>query len=727
MQKFKLNIAGMTCVNCSNAIKRAVSKIDGVGDVSVNFANGVGEFEIKNDSLKQSIIDKIKKLGYEVAFDIDEFEKKREEHIKFLKIRFIVAGILSCVIMYLEMFVKPNLAINLVMLALAFFILVYSGRTFFIHAFGALSNKNYDMNVLVSLGTASAFLYSLFIVICDIFNLSLKFLPDDFKNVYFSGSGMIITFVLFGKFLEERSKAKASDYLKTLMSLSPKTALLLCLDGQNKEVDVAEVKVGDVVVVKSGYIIPCDGVVIQGGAEIDASMLTGESLPVYKQLGDMVYAGCLNTNGYINVKVNRLSSQGLISQIASLLSDASTKKMPIARLADKISNIFVPSVILVAVITFCVWILCGGGFTYAILSAVCVLIISCPCALGLATPIGIISALARGARGGILIKNPEVIELLKDIKFAVFDKTGTLSKGCIEICVSTLTNAELSLVAGVESLSEHPLSKAVTNYAKQSGVNFKSTNFELKTLAGLGLVAKDETNHVIIGNQKLFEQENISIDTEQKRLLEQAYSRGEGVILCANNSEFLGFLSFRDEIRNEAKEVINSLKSQNIKTIILSGDNQNVVKSVASELGIDEFYANALPDDKFKKISELSQNGKVLFIGDGINDSPSIKQADVGIAMNSGSDIAKAAGDIVLVKNDLRNVLGAIRLGNSAMSVIKGNLFWAFLYNVVCIPLAAGIFYPSFGILLSPVYGAMAMCFSSVAVVLNSLRLRNLK
>ncbi|MCR4941561.1 MAG: cation-translocating P-type ATPase [Campylobacter sp.] len=718
MEKLKLNIAGMTCVNCSNAIERVTSKIDGVSGAKVNFANGVGEFMLKDISLKDSVIDKIKKLGYEVAFDVEEFEKKREKHIKFLLQRCVVAGVLSIIIMSLEMFVTPNFAINLLMLVLGLFVLIYSGRSFFTHAYGALRNKSFDMNVLVSLGTGSAFLYSFFVfVLGDAF-------PSELKHMYFSGPGMIITFVLFGKFLEERSKAKASDYLKTLMDLMPKNALLVTSDAEAKEIPASELKVGDVVMLKSGFNIACDGVIVQGGAEIDTSTLTGESLPVYKQSGDLIYAGGVVTSGYINVRVNKPVSQSLIAQILMLLSDASTKKMPISRLADKISNIFVPSVIAIACLTFVVWMIFTQNLTHALLSAVCVLIISCPCALGLATPIGIISALARGAKSGILIKNPEVIEIIKDVKFAVFDKTGTLSKGQIEVLSSTLNDDELALLASVERLSEHPISKAIVRYVKNRGIKFVPNKFEFKNLVGLGISAKDENNALFIGNEKLMSEQNIVIDEFAKQKISEANSRGEGVVLFANNGEFLGFVSLSDELRDESPKVISDLKNLGIKTIMLSGDNENVVKTIAKSLQVDEYYANALPSDKFDKISELCKLGKVLFVGDGVNDSPSLKQADVGMAMNSGTDIAKAAGDIVLVRNDLNKVLDALKLGKSAMTIIKENLFWAFIYNLICIPIAAGVLYPFFGILLSPVYGALAMCFSSITVVLNSLRLR---
>ncbi|MBE3021485.1 heavy metal translocating P-type ATPase [Campylobacter sp. 7477a] len=721
MQKIKLNIAGMTCVNCSNAIERVAKKIEGVSFAKVNFANGLGEFEVSNAQVQTLLENKIKKLGYDIAFGADEFEQKRKRHIASLRDRFIAAIVISAVIMVLEMFGETSFIINLAMILLALFVLCFSGRGFYVHAWGAVRNKNYDMNVLVALGTASAFLYSLFVFLFP------DFLPSDLRNMYVSGSAMIISFVLLGKYLEERSKAKAGDYLKTLLKISPKIALVIKPDGQNIQVDINELNIGDIVVVKSGYNIPCDGVIVQGGAEIDTSMLTGESLPVYRAVGDNVFAGTLNTNGYLSIKTAKKPTQTLLSQIVALLSDASTKKMPISRLADRVANIFVPSVILISIATFLVWYLVGKNFDYAISNAICVLIISCPCALGLATPIGIISALARGAKGGILIKNPEVLEIIKDVKFAVFDKTGTLSKGKIAVKKHSLSEHHLSLVACVENLSEHLISKAVVEYAKQNNIKIKKLTGNFKTIVGHGVAYYDDENSVIVGNEKLLRGEGIEIDAQQRAEMAEIVKDGSGIILVAIDQKFAGFITLGDELRDESVHVISTLKEHGIKTVMLSGDNESVVSASALALGVDEYYANALPSDKFELISQLGKQGRVIFVGDGINDSPSLKQADVGIAMNSGSDIAKGAGDIVLVKNDLRSVLHVIELGKSTMRTIKENLFWAFVYNIICIPIAAGVLYPVFGLLLNPIYGAIAMCFSSVTVVLNSIRLRFLK
>lgn len=719
--KVKLNIAGMSCVNCSNAIEKVSKKIDGVLEANVNFANASGEFVLKDASVREILEQKIKKLGYFVATDIDEFEAKRKAHIRNIRNKFIFAFIASIVIMALEMFAPHSMLVNLAMLALAFLVLIFSGKGFFAHAIEAVKNKNYDMNVLVALGSGSAFLYSLFVVLFE------KFLPNDLKNIYVSGVAMIIAFVLLGKYLEERSKAKAGDYLKRLLKISPKTAFLLMPDGRSKEVPVNELKIGDIVVVKNGYNVPCDGVIVQGGAEIDASMLTGESLPVYKEVGENVFAGTLNTNGYISVKMTKSSFESLLSQILSLLNDASTKKMPIGRLADKIANIFVPSVVAISVLTFLAWIFFDGNFAYAISCAICVLIISCPCALGLATPIAIVSSLARGAKAGILVKNPEVLELIKDAKFVAFDKTGTLSKGQISVKSSNLSEQDLALIASAENLSEHLISKAIVRYAKQKCIDLQKLNGKFQNVVGQGIIYEDENNQIIIGNEKLLLSKEIILNLDDSKSIKEAASNGSGVILCAINKNFVGFLTLADELKDEAANVVNELTSLNLQSVILSGDDEKVVASIAKKLNVSKYHANMLPEDKFNEIKELANHGGVIFVGDGVNDSPSLKEASVGIAMNSGSDIAKGAGDIVLVKNDLRGVTGLVRLANATMANIKENLFWAFMYNAICIPVAAGVLYPVFGLLLSPVYGSMAMCLSSVTVVLNALRLRYLR
>ncbi|QCD52146.1 heavy metal translocating P-type ATPase [Campylobacter sp. RM16192] len=718
MQKnLKLNIAGMTCVNCSNAIERAVKKMDGVVEAKVNFANATGEFIVQDESIRPKIEEKIKKLGYEIAKDLGEFEKKRAAHIKNLRNNFISATIFSAIIMWLEMSGNMSEPKAFIMLFLALITLAICGKDFFIHAIGALKNRNFDMNVLVALGTSMAFLYSVFVF------LAPNLIPENMLHMYVSGSAMIITFVLLGKYLEERSKAKAGDYLKSLMDMSPKVALVLKPDGQAVETEVANLKIGDIVVVKTGYNIPCDGVIINGGAEIDTSMLTGESLPVYKKMGDEVNAGTVNTNGYLNIKVTKLSSQTLLAQILNLLSDASTKKMPISRFADRVANIFVPTVIVISFVTFLVWIAFTGNATQGVLSAICVLIISCPCALGLATPIAIISSLSLGAKNGILVKNPEVIEIIHTAKYAIFDKTGTLTHGKISVNFTDIDEENLAPIAAIEAKSSHPISMAIVEYATRLDIKILGNESGFENIAGRGIRSLDE-NEIIVGNEEFLKEFNVEIPNEEKEKILKAQNDGNGVVLAAIKGRYVGFISLSDTLKESAKEVIDELKLRDITPVMLTGDNVFTAKNIAGKLGIEQVFAGVMPNEKFEIIQRLQKEARVIFVGDGINDSPSLKQADVGIAMSSGADIAKDAGDIVLIKNDLKSVLQSINLAKHTMKTIKENLFWAFIYNLIFIPVAAGVLYPVFGLVLTPVYGAIAMSFSSVTVVLNSIRLR---
>ncbi|MDO5046363.1 heavy metal translocating P-type ATPase [Campylobacter sp.] len=716
-QSIKLNIAGMTCVNCSNAIERAAKKIQGVNEAKVSFANATGEFIIESDEVALKLEEKIKKLGYEIAKDMGEFEQKRAKHIQNLRNNFIAAAVISAVIMWLEMVGEMNQSKALLMLFLAFITIGVCGKEFFTHAYGALKNKNYDMNVLVALGTSMAFFYSVFVFAAP------NLVPESMRHMYVSGSAMIITFILLGKFLEERSKARAGDYLKSLMNLAPKVALVLNPDGKAVETDVQSLKVGDIVMVKAGFHIPCDGVIIDGGAELDLSMLTGESMPVYKKTGDEVNAGTVNTNGYLNIKVTKPSNQTLLAQILHLLSDASTKKMPISRFADRVANVFVPSVIIIAILTFLIWFVVTGNAMQGVLSAICVLIISCPCALGLATPIAIISSLSLGAKNGILIKNPEVIEILHTAKYAIFDKTGTLTKGEISVNFTDINEEDLALIAALEAKSSHPISKAIVNYANELDLKILGSDSGFENIAGRGIRSLDE-NEIVVGNEAFLRDFEIEIPKSAKDEILKAQNEGSGVVLAAIKKKYVGFISLSDTLKENAKEVIDELKSRDITPVMLTGDNVFTAKNVALKIGIEKVFAGVLPNEKFEIIKELQKDAKVVFVGDGINDSPSLKQADIGVAMSSGADIAKDAGDIVLIKNDLKSVISSIDLAKHTMKTIKENLFWAFIYNLICIPVAAGALYPFFKIVLTPVYGAIAMCFSSVTVVLNSIRLR---
>ncbi|OCS02070.1 ATPase P [Campylobacter fetus subsp. testudinum] len=707
----------MTCVNCANAIEKSTKKLDGVISSKVSFAESSAIFEIDDNSRLETIKSKIKKLGYGIAANYDELEVAKQKEVLNLKNKLIIAAIFSTVTMALEMTGQDNFFKSLFLLLLTSIVIFYCGVSFYKHAISSLKNRNYDMNVLIFLGTLMAYLYSIVTFIAP------EIIPQNMRYLYFSGASMIITFVLLGKFLEERSKIKAGNYLKALMDLSPKTALILTKDGSSVSIPTSELKIGDIVVVKNGYNIPCDGTIVSGGAEIDTGALTGESLPVYKSVGDSVNAGTLNTNGYINIKVTKRDSDSLLSQILDLLSNASSQKMPISRLADRVANIFVPSVISISIATFLIWAMLDTP-TRGILAAISVLIISCPCALGLATPIAIISGISVGAKNGILIKNPEVMEVMKDIKYAVFDKTGTLTKGEISVVNTNLNNDDLKIAINAEALSEHPISKAIVRYAPDE--IDKSLSFKFKNIPGMGIDAND--GEILIGNIKLLNSFDIDISSEHLNEINNILDSGFGIVLVAINRQYKGYITLSDTIKDDAKQSIKEIKDLGIIPVMLTGDNEKTALVVAKELEIDKVIAGVLPDGKFEIINSLKNDGsKVIFIGDGINDAPPLKAADIGIAMSSGSDIAKDVGDIILIKNDLKSVLFSINLATNTMKVIKENLAWASIYNILCIPVAAGILYPFFGLLLTPMYAALAMSISSVSVVLNSLRLRIMK
>ena len=719
-ETIKLNISGMTCVNCSNGIEKAVNKLDGLESSKVSFASNEGEFSIDNKLLnKEVLIAKIKKLGYGVEEDLKALEKAKLMDYNKLRNIFSISMSLTIVMFYFAFFPIENSQNNqYIMFILATIVQFYAGRRFYTLAYKAVSNNNYDMNVLVALGTSAAYFYSVFVVFFP------SLFPEELRFLYFDGAAVIISFILLGRLLEERSKAKATDFLKKLMDLAPLNATLICEDGSFKTVLASELRVGDKVLIKTGEKISTDAVISKGSADIDTSMITGESMPVYKTIGDEVIAGTLNTTGVIEVVVLKQSNDTTLSKIIALLSIAQSKKLPISRFADNVANIFVPTVIIISILTFFAWYFIVGNALNAILASISVLVISCPCALGLATPIAIVSSVSKGAQEGILIKNPEILEIIKDIRYAVFDKTGTLTKGIISVKDAVYEEKYLDILASLETKSEHPISKAVVVFAQTKNILTNKDFEDIQIIPGLGISAIYENKKVLIGSLSFLEKNGINLDSKYLDFYNTSLNSGSGVILASIDKECVAVFALEDSIKDGAKELIADLKAKNITPILLTGDNQITANSVAKELNIDRVYAQVLPDEKYKVIIELQKEAKVMFVGDGINDSPSIKQADIGITLNSGSDITKDAGDIILINNDLKAVSKSINLSIESMKIIKQNLFWAFIYNIGGIPLAAGIFYPIFGVMLTPMYAGIAMSFSSVTVVLNSLRLK---
>lgn len=719
-EKINLNISGMTCVNCSNGIERVVGKMKGLESSKVSFASNEGEFYINTEFLdKQSLINKIKKLGYGVEENLEALEKSKLKAYNELKRVFILSASIAVIMFYFMFFPLENMRVNqYMMFFLATVVQFYAGARFYNLAFKALKNRNYDMNVLVALGTSAAYFYSVFVVLFP------SLFPEHLRFIYFDGAVVIITFILLGRLLEERSKAKATDFLKKLMDLAPLNATLICEDGSYKTILATQLKVGDRVLIKSGEKISTDAIIKKGSADIDTSMLTGESMPIYKTIGDEVIAGTLNTSGVIEVEVLKESKDTTLSKIVELLSTAQSKKLPISRFADKVANIFVPTVIVISIVTFLIWFFIIGDAMDAILASISVLIISCPCALGLATPIAIVSSVGKGAHEGILIKNPEILELIKDIKYAVFDKTGTLTTGIISVKDALYEESFLDILASLETQSEHPISKAVVNFAKAKNLACDKIFTDIQIIAGQGISANFEDKKILIGNLDFLEKNEVLLENKYLEFYNKSLEEGSGVILASFDKKCVAVFALADTIKEGAKELIANLKAKDITPILLTGDNKTTANSVAQKLGIEKVYAQVLPDEKYKVIMELQKEAKVMFVGDGINDSPSIKQADIGITLNSGSDITKDAGDIILINNELSAVLKSINLSIESMKIIKQNLFWAFIYNAAGIPLAAGLFYPILGVMLSPMYAGIAMSFSSVTVVLNSLRLK---
>lgn len=714
-KKIKLNISGMSCTNCSNAITKAALKLDGVKNATVSFTNSLGEFEVNEDFKEELLKDKIEKLGFSVVDDFDALEEEKKKHLKKMKIQIAFSGLASLLLMYLEMYVKPSFGINLFMLLLSTATIIYCAKDFILHAFGSLKVRNYDMNVLVTLGIFSAYFYSLIVFLFP------KIIPKGLGHIYFSSSAMIICFILLGKFLEEKSKQKANSLLKDLIDISPKIALVK--KGKEKiETLVQNLNIGDIVLVDAGSLLPCDGKIISGEANIDTSNLNGESLPAYKKVGDEVYASSINIDGYLEVEVSKKYNESLIYSITQIVSQAGIKKIKIARFADRISNIFVPVVVFIAILTFIAWFI-FADFSTATLCAISVLLISCPCALGLATPISIVSGISKATKEGILIKNPDILENANKIKYAFFDKTKTLTKGILKVAHSTLAYEDMKKVCEISKLSSHPISKAIVEYFPEAQ-DFKG---EFKNILGKGLEGKDKDGHFFIGNERLLNENGIFLKPEESKLILENQELGMNAILVGKNADFIGAIFLNDIIKENSKDLLDKLKSLGIKTVMLTGDHKVIAKNIAQKLEMDEFYSDLLPNDKFEIVKEHQKEGKVMFVGDGVNDSPSLKQADISISFFDGSDIAKEAVDAVLMKEDMMLIYRVLRISKLTFLNIKENLFWAFIYNIIFIPIAAGALYPKFAILLNPMYASIAMSLSSITVVLNALRLKFIK
>jgi copper-(or silver)-translocating P-type ATPase len=598
----------------------------------------------------------------------------------------------------------------------------YGGYEFYKSSFMSLKNRLADMNLLVFLGTFSAYFYSILVLLFP------SFFPENTRHVYFEGSSAIITFVLLGRYLEQKSKLKATDFMKNLLSLKPTYATII-VDGKEYQVKAENIVKGDIIIVRPGDKIPVDGIIIEGQTEVEQSFLTGESNLVYKKEGDEVLGGSINKVGVIKIKATKNAKDSVLNQIINLLLEAQSKKPKIGQLADRISQVFVPSVLIFAIIVINIWYYLGYPLNFAFTTALAVLVIACPCALGLATPIAIVNIVGRAAKEGILIKNPEVIENLKDIGIVIFDKTGTLTEGKFQV-VDTLykgSKEELEMILSLEKDINHPISQSIVSFMKENGFNFVNI-FQKQILAGRGITGIFDNKNLYVGNKKLFEEIGINISDEFLEFLKKNEENGYTVIFGAVDDRIVLALAVSDSIKKEAFEVLKWFKNKGVKTVLLTGDNEKVAKNVAKTLGIDEVYWQLTPIDKYKFIKNLKSDYEksIVFVGDGINDAPAMAECDVGIAVESASDITKDAGDIILLNSNLKGVIKAVVLAEKGLKITKQNLFWAYVYNLIGIPIAAGFLYPIFGILLNPMYAGMAMAFSSITVVLNALRLRRI-
>jgi Cu+-exporting ATPase len=731
-----LPIEGMTCASCVLRVEKSLKKIEGVEEAVVNLATE--QAQVKFDPTKvdfKKLKEAVEKAGYSVIEPKEEkltfesiVEKEREKHfheltqdLKFA-VLFTIPVFLISMLMMTETF-RASLG-NLIEYVPAFlFVLTLpvvfkSGRRFYKIAYNNLKHFSSDMNTLVAVGTGSAFLYSTIVT----FFPHLIGLKSETAHleVYYDTTAVIITLILFGRWLEAKSKSQTSSAIKKLIGLKPKTANVL-KDGKELTIQIDDLKLNDIVIVRPGEKIPADGFIIDGESSIDESMITGESIPVEKSVGDKVIGGTINLNGSFYFRVSATGKNSLLGQIIRLVEEAQASKAPIQNLADKIASIFVPVVILIAIVTFAAWMISGSTFSSALIHFVAVLIIACPCALGLATPTALIVGTGIGADNGILVKNAQSLELTHKLTDLVLDKTGTITEGkpkVDEIIFIDEVNKELNLrmIISAENKSEHPIAKAIVNYGKNNGIQLIEPD-KFNYRVGYGVEAHFGEDVCLIGSEKLMS-ENVIDFSKTKYLVEDLTSKGKIVIYVAINSKPVALISIGDSIKENSAKAIEKIKSLGINVMMITGDSEETAKAIASKAKIEKYFARVLPDEKASVIKQLKGENKVIgMVGDGINDAPALAQADVSIAMSSGTDIAMETADITLMKNDLMDVYKAIRLSHLTIKAIKQNLFWAFIYNLIGIPLAA------LGV-LNPMIAAAAMSLSSVSVVTNSLRIR---
>lgn len=738
----KFNVTGMSCAACSSRVEKAVSKVEGVQSCSVSLlTNSMG---VEGSASEESIIAAVEKAGYGASVaggekkQSAENEQLKDKDTPVLMHRLIASVGFLAVLMYISMghmmlgwplpnfFTDNHIAMGLVQLLLCVIIMVINQK-FFISGFKGLIHRSPNMDTLVALGSGASFVYSvyaLFAMTDAQVKGNAELVMSYMHEFYFESAAMILTLITVGKMLEAHSKGKTTNALKALLNLAPKKATLL-IDGKETEVTVDKVKKGDVFVVRPGESIPVDAEITDGSTAVDESALTGESIPIDKTVGDSVSAGTINKSGFIKCSATAVGEDTALSQIIKMVSDAAATKAPVAKIADKVSGVFVPAVIVIALITIAVWLLCGQTVGYALARGISVLVISCPCALGLATPVAIMVGNGMGARKGILFKTAASLEEAGKTQIAVLDKTGTITKGepkVTDIIPFEITENELLKYAySIEVKSEHPLAKAIIVKAEELSLNpYEVTDF--KAESGNGLSAEYNGKR-IIGGSKKYISSIIGISNDILSKADKLSEEGKTPLFFMLDNKLLGIIAVADVIKEESPKAIKQLQNMGIKVVMLTGDNERTAKAVGKLAGVDEVIAGVLPDGKGKVVAELKKQGKVLMVGDGINDAPALTKADIGMAIGSGTDIAIDAADVVFMKSKLTDVPAAVRLSRKTLRNIHENLFWAFIYNVIGIPLAAGVWIPLLGWQLNPMFGAAAMSLSSFCVVTNALRL----
>ncbi|MCT7910780.1 heavy metal translocating P-type ATPase [Arcobacter lacus] len=751
MKSQKFDIKGMTCSACSTAVDRNVKKLEGINEVNVNLLNNSMIVKYDENVLNnETIIKKVQDAGYE-AFLVENGKKNQKNSTEDnlgkietneLKNRLIISFIFAIPLFYISMGHMLNWYLpylfhgysNAITFAFTQFLLalpiVFINIKYYKVGFKTLYKGSPNMDSLIAIGTSAAMIYGVFSIYKIAYGLGnndIDMVIQYSHDLYFESAAIVLTLITLGKFLEARAKENTSEAINKLINLTPKTALVL-RNNQEIEIPVDELVLKDIVIVKPGNIVPIDGIIIFGNSSIDESMLTGESLPVSKKVGDKVIGASINKSGSFKFEVTKLGEDTVLSQIIKLIEEASSSKAPISKLADRISAIFVPTVIVISILATVTWLFLGYSFEFALSIGIAILVISCPCALGLATPTAIMVGTGKGAQNGILIKSAESLEIAHTINTVVIDKTGTITEGKTQV-TDIFTNEKitqdklLQLCATIEKNSEHPLADAILKKAQEKEIELlNATDFE--ALNGLGIKAKVQDRLFYIGNKKLLDSKNISLDLFYEKS-EKLANEGKTPIFIADESEVLGLIAISDVVKPTSKDAILEFEKMGLEVIMLTGDNYKTANAIAKQININNVIAEVLPQDKEKEIQKLQSLGKkVAMIGDGINDAPALVRADVGIAIGAGTDIAIESANIVLVKSDLLDAVKAIQLSNAVIKNIKQNLFWAFFYNIIGIPLAAGVFYTVLGWKLSPMFAGAAMSLSSVTVVLNALRLK---